>query len=70
MKWDIALATIKVGPKQRLAVIPDEWELVTDGVCIAGDMFANTTNGKFQLVETDDVGIPSDEFDALIRKKK
>ncbi|EKD89687.1 MAG: hypothetical protein ACD_33C00005G0002 [uncultured bacterium] len=70
MTWEIVLETIKVGPKGRVATIPDDWYLVKTGICIAGDMFANTTSGKFQLVESDDIGMSSDSFDALIRKVK
>lgn len=61
--------TVKVGLKGRVATIPDKWNLVAEGVCCKGDMFANTISGKFQLVESEDVGMPSEDFDALIRRE-
>lgn len=61
--------TVKVGPKGRVAIIPLGWRLIKDDLCCKGDMFANTVTTIFQTVETDDIGMPSDTFDALIRKK-
>ena len=59
---------MKVGPKGRHAIIPKGWERVTEGVCRKGDMYAHTVSGKFCVVEEDDIGMPTDAFDCLIRK--
>ena len=59
---------IKVGPRGRLATIPDGWKRVENGLCKKEDMFANTVTGKFQNVEWDDIGCDCKDFDLLIRK--
>ena len=59
---------VKVGPRGRHATIPDGWSRVTDGDCRANDFFADTRTGRFRPAESDDIGLPADSFDCLIRK--
>jgi len=59
---------LKMGIKQRHVTIPEGWSKVTSGVCTVGDMFCRTDTHKFMAVEADDVNMPWDSFDLLIRK--
>ena len=65
-----ALRVKSVGPKGRLAIVPDGWQLVPRGPVLTGDRFANTVTGKFQDVEEDDLVCDASWFDALSRKQK
>ena len=58
-----------MGPKKKHVDIPDGWYLVTEGVCIKGDMFINPHNFIIYNTEEFDYGIDADTFEALIRKK-
>ena len=58
----------KVGPKGRVATVPDGWHIVTEGITKPGDMFANTVTAKFQLTDEFDEGSPAYAYDCLIRK--
>lgn len=59
--------TVKVGPENDYVIIPYEWELVKSGECKEGDMYCDTSSLQWSLVEEDDLGMPFDSFDALIR---
>jgi len=59
----------KVGPKGRHANIPDDYEVVTSGNAQKGDSFIETQNGNPRPCEEDDIGMPFDTFDCLIRFK-
>lgn len=61
-------AKVKVGPKGRVAVVPDGWHEVTQGITQPGDMFASTVTGEFQLTDEFDAGSPAYAYDCLIRK--
>lgn len=58
---------VHVGRRSRIAVIPEGWRRITAGICLAGDMFAHTVTAKWHLVDEEDIGMPADSFDALIR---
>jgi len=59
---------VKVGPKGRIATIPDGWYQVLSGKCQPNDQYADTTTALFCPVDTDDIDLPFDTFDCLIRK--
>ena len=59
---------VKVGPKGRIAIIPDGWERVLHGKCRHGDMYADTVTAKFHKVESEDTLLKWEDFDCLIRK--
>jgi hypothetical protein len=59
---------IRVGPKGRHVNIPEGWYRITSGTCISRDQFADTRSGRFRPVESEDLDMPADSFDCLIRK--
>jgi hypothetical protein len=62
------LVTVKLGHKGKHVQVPEGYRLVTQGVCQAGDMFGNNLSMCWSIVESDDIGLPFETFDALIRK--
>ena len=60
--------TFKVGPKNRHVTIPQGWHRVMEGVVKEFDKFASTDTLQFHLVEEDDIGLPFDFFDLIIRE--
>jgi uncharacterized membrane protein len=61
---------VKIGTKGKHMEIPDGWFQVTEGECEEYDMFANVQTFKWNHVESDDVKMPANTFDCLIRKNK
>lgn len=62
---------VKIGPKKKHLEIPAGWKLVTSGVIMSHDQFANVgePNKPFwQIVDTDDVDDPVIWFEAVIRR--
>jgi len=57
-----------VGPKGRLAVVPEGWHLVARGPVYTGDKFAHTVTAKWVDTDEDDLLLQAENFDALIRK--
>lgn len=49
--------------------LPKGWVQVKKGVCKQGDKFWNLQTHEWTTVETDDIGMECDTFDALIRKE-
>jgi len=60
--------TIKVGVKKRHLTIPDGWSLVTEGYCQKYDKYADLWKICFNYVDDDDIGVPVEHFDFLIRE--
>lgn len=61
---------VKVGVKGRHVSIPAGFVRVVDGLCVEGDLFYDLHNLRFVSVESDDVGMPWDSFDLLVRSVK
>ena len=61
---------VKVGPKGRIAIIPEVWIQVTSGNCKENDRYADTTTARFVPVDKEDIGLPYNSFDCLIRENK
>ncbi len=59
----------KVGTKNRHAQIPDGFEIVTSGLSQKGDRYIDVTNGDPFPCLDEDLGLPFDSFDCLIRHK-
>jgi hypothetical protein len=59
---------IQVGSKGRHLQILEGYERVTEGLCQAGDLFADHLNLTWTPAEADDVGMPVEAFTALIRR--
>jgi len=62
---------IKVGDKEKHVMIPDDYELVIRSdleYVKEGDKFLNLFNNRWDDVESDDIGMPTSQFDFLIRK--
>ena len=62
-------AKIRVGTKGRIVTIPEGYRRVREGVAVDGDMFANVFSGKLYPVEHDDINLPVEAFECLVRKK-
>jgi hypothetical protein len=60
---------IRVGLKGRVVTIPEGHVRVTEGLVKKGDMYANVYSGKLFEVEWDDLDLPVDTFDCLVRKQ-
>lgn len=60
---------VKVGQKKKHMKIPEGWEQVKEGDCERWDRFADLSSFHFKRVEEDDIGMPFDFFDCLIRQK-
>lgn len=62
---------VKIGPKQKHLKVPNGFFVVQNGFCLKDDMFAyvgNPNSPFWHTVEKDDIGMPYDSFDCLIRK--
>lgn len=59
---------VKVGPKEKHVKIPEGWRQVTAGECKKGDRYADLLRYAFLKVEEEDLGMPADSFDCLIRE--
>lgn len=59
----------KVGTKGRHAKIPEGYEIVESGNAQKGDKFIHVESGTPWPCEDDDIGMPFDSFDCLIRPK-
>lgn len=63
---------VKLGPKKKHLRLPFGYKVVTEGVCEAGDIYANMSNPnspRWSVVEEDfDVGEPVSNFECLIRR--
>ncbi len=59
---------VKIGPKGRHMKVPYGYKIVTSGICEDGDMFANGLTYTWSSVEHDDINMPCDSFECLIRK--
>lgn len=59
--------TFKVGDKQRHITIPEGQFRVTSGNAQEGDCFCNLQTLRFERCDKDDIGMPYDTFDLLIR---
>ena len=59
---------VKVGPKGKHMTIPKGWRQVFEGECKKGDCYADLLRYAFLKVEEDDLGMPADSYDCLIRR--
>lgn len=59
---------VKVGLKGKYMKIPEGWYRVTEGACKKWDKFADLSCFCFRYVEDDDLDMPADTFDCLIRE--
>lgn len=58
----------KVSIDGKMVKVRDRYKVVTTGFCKQYDMFYDLRYRKWTLVEPEDIGLPADTFECLIRK--
>lgn len=59
---------LKVGPKQKHLAVKEGYKLVTEGNIEKDDLVANIYEALWEHVDAEDIGLPFDVYDFVIRK--